>query len=162
VAFPGQRGPDHFLKAVVGRLPTQDVTDAVGAGDKGGGITGPARGIGDRQGIADHLFDRTQDLADGEATAVSAVHQQVAAVGNQMTERQDMGVGQIGNVDIVADAGTVRGRIIGAVDGNPIPQAESRLNRDLDQVGRRRGVLCRTPWLIQVSIRPRLFWVLLV
>src|SRR3954466_3852812 len=96
VALPCQCGPDHFLHAVMGRLPAQNFTDAVGAGDKSGRISGPARGVDHRQGVADHRFDRSQDFANREAPAIGAVDQQVAAVGDQMAKRQDMGIGQIG------------------------------------------------------------------
>ena len=44
--------------------------------------------------------------------------------------------GQVADVDIIADAGPVGGRIIGAVDRDMVALADRRLDRDLDQVRR--------------------------
>ena len=52
-----------------------------------------------------------------------------------------MGVGQIGHMDIIADAGAVGRRIVGAEDGNVVTKAKGGLDRDLDQVGGGGGVL---------------------
>ena len=46
-----------------------------------------------------------------------------------------MGAGEVGDVDIVADAGAVGRRIIGAEHVEFGPQAERRFDRDLDQMG---------------------------
>ena len=64
-----------------------------------------------RDGAACDLFDCVDDLADGEAVASAEVVGVAARTIEKRLERGDMGFGEIGNVDVVADAGAV-GRVV--------------------------------------------------
>ena len=52
-----------------------------------------------------------------------------------MTQRIDMGGGEIGDVDVVADAGAVGGVVVFPEYLNMVPLAGDDLAGDLDQVG---------------------------
>jgi len=74
-----------------------------------------------RDGMAGNAARRFDDLADAEAFAVAQVEDQ-AALGDrglfQGAESQKVGIGQVGDVDVVADAGSVGSRVVFAEDFN--------------------------------------------
>ena len=79
----------------------------------------------------DHLQHR-------EALRVAAVeHFGIAAVA-QVAQRRHVGAHEVGDVDVVADAGAVRRWIVGAEHLHVRPLAERRLAGDLDEVRRMR------------------------
>ena len=61
--------------------------------------------------------------------------------------------GEIADVDIVAHAGAVGRRIVGAEHVDMVALADRRLDRDLDQVGRALGRLARAA--LRVGARRR-------
>ena len=63
------------------------------------------------------------------------------AVGVQMIQRQQMRLGQVGDVDVVAHAGAVRRRIVGAEHLQRRPAAERGVDRQRDQVRLRLVIL---------------------
>jgi hypothetical protein len=65
--------------------------------------------------------------------------------GDQPLEREQMGGGKVGDVDIVANAGAVGRVIVGAVDFDMAALAGRRLDRDLDQMGGAGGRLAGPP-----------------
>ena len=59
-----------------------------------------------------------------------------------MPQRIQMGVGQIADMDVIANAGAVRGRVTRAVNVDLRPQAEGGFDRNLEQM---RCVAAREP-----------------
>ncbi len=95
----------------------------------------PRRGADDlRDRVPGDLAHGLDDLADREAVAVAEVADEVFARGRGL-EGQQVGVGQVGDVDVVAYAGAVRGRVVVAVDGDRVALALGDLEDEGDQVG---------------------------
>ena len=88
------------------RRPAQIGADAVARGDQLGGVAGPPRTDDDRHRVPGHLADRVDDLLHGEAGAVAEVVDPVLA-GRGGGEGEQVGVGQVLDVHVVADAGAV-------------------------------------------------------
>ena len=59
-----------------------------------------------------------------------------------------MGGGEVADMDIVANAGTVGRVIVGAVDGDMVALADRGLDRDLDEVRGAGGRLTRPAFRI--------------
>ena len=83
-------------------------------------------------------LDRFDHLEHRSAVAVAAVERRAGPAAPQIGERRRMRAREIADVDVVADAGAVRRRIVGAVDVDLGPLAERRFAGDLDQMRRRR------------------------
>ena len=81
---------------------------------------------GDRARSLDHF-------EIGEAVAVAEVVGP-AAQPIKRFERQDMGLGQIGDMDIVAHAGAIPRRVIAAEDRHAVALAERHLEHHRDEV----------------------------
>src|SRR5262245_57137462 len=73
---------------------------------------------------------------------VAAIEGLVLPARAQMAERGGVRSAEIADVDVVADAGSVGGRIVGAEDIEAWPHPERCLDRDLDKV---RGAEGRLP-----------------
>ena len=67
--------------------------------------------------------------------AVAAVHHIALLFPDQIVEGPEMRLGQIVHVDVVADAGAVRGRVIRAEDHELLELAVGCLERTRDEVG---------------------------
>ncbi len=115
-AFPGQRMARRWCRDRRTRassratrgcgLPSATI-DAGSPGRRGAMRTGNrARGALDR---VDHFEHRI-------AVAIAAIERRAGAAVAQVIQRGAMGAGQIGDVDVVADAGAVGRRIVGAED----------------------------------------------
>ena len=70
--------------------------------------------IARRTGCAGHPVERVEHLEHRQAAAVAAVQHELIRPLDQPLERGDMGVGKIADMDIVAHAGAVGRRIVGA------------------------------------------------
>jgi hypothetical protein len=80
----------------------------------------------------DHLEHR-------KAMAVAEVERQGGSAGAEVTQHVGMRAGKIGDMDVVADAGAIRRRVICAKNFELAAQAECRLHRHLDEM---RGIPC--------------------
>ena len=81
--------------------------------------------------------DGIEHLQHRQPFAVAAVHHQIVGwVRYQPMERRDVRCREVGDVDIVADAGAVRRRIVIAVNTDVGPLPDRGLAGDLDDVGR--------------------------
>ena len=83
-------------------------------------------------GDARHLG---QDRAHRQAGAGAEIARHAGAAGLQITQRRDVGGGEIGDMDIVADTGAIRGRVIGAENLQGRMGAEHGADRERDQMG---------------------------
>ena len=81
----------------------------------------------DRDGVAGHAARRLDDFADAEAAAVAEVEDEAAFVLRRNCQRvqgQQMGIGQVGDVDVIADAGAVGSGVVVAIDADGLAAAE--------------------------------------
>ena len=83
--------------------------------------------------MAGHLARRLDHLADGVALTVAQVVGPAALI--QGAQGQDVGLGQVGHVDIVAHAGAVAGGIVVAIDLDLFPLAQRHLEHQGDEMG---------------------------
>ena len=90
---------------------------------------------------ASHALDGIDHLQHRKAMTVAAIGGQRRPAAAQMAQRIGMCAGKIADVNIVANAGAVRRRIVGAEDVEFGAQAERCFDRDLDQMRRRLGRL---------------------
>ena len=97
---------------VVGR-PVEFAADSYRAGDEGRRIAGAARGFDERDFAAGDTACGGDDLANAEACAVAEI---VDAVVRVFEGAKDLEVrlGEIVDVDVVANTGAVGGGIVGA------------------------------------------------
>src|SRR4051812_19434116 len=128
--------PDDAGQVGVLRRPPQVRPDPVAGGDELRRVPAPPRPHLDRHGGTGDLPDGVHDLLHGEAGAVAEVVDAVFA-GGRCRQGQQVRVGEVLDVDVVADAGAVRGRVVLAVDGEVVARARRDLQRDRDEVGLR-------------------------
>src|SRR5580704_3729714 len=114
--LPFQRMLDDGLQVVELRCPAQQGADAAGIGDDGGGIAGTPAAGGDLEIDARNALDGIDHLEHREAAAVAAIQGQRGAAAAQMPQCVRMRAHQIRHVNVVADAGAVRGLVVGAED----------------------------------------------
>src|SRR6185369_9314992 len=109
--FPRERGLDDVLEVVVARLPAERRADARGARHERRRISGSARGFPFRNRMSRDRFDHGQELAHAVAAAVAAVQRRRLAAAAQIGEGLQMRVGEILDVDVVANPGAVFRRV---------------------------------------------------
>src|SRR5262245_27543320 len=129
---PVPGGADDSVYAGELGAPAQLVLGQVGAGDQDRRVGGAARRFDGRDLTAGDAAGGRDDLAHGIAAAVAQVVDPAAAV--DRAEREDMRVGEVDDVNVVADASAVGGWIVGAVDLDPWPPPEAGLEDEWDQV----------------------------
>ena len=122
--FPRPGGGDDFFEGGVLGFPAKSAVKFFFAGHQDGGIAGAARRDFARNFAAGDFFGGVEDFEDGEAAAVADV-EGFAGDGFDRFERADVGVGDVEDVDVIADAGAI---------GRGIVRAE-----DFDVAERRRG-----------------------
>ena len=141
-AFPSQCVGDDGGKIVEARLPAERRPGLPAIGDDPRRIAEPPRRDFDFEVDTGGALDRFDHFEHREAVAVAAIERQRLAAGTQVTQRIGMRAHEIGDVNVVADAGAVRRRIVGAENLQLGAQIERRLDGDLDQM---RGILARLP-----------------
>src|SRR5581483_5732533 len=110
VPVPGG-GDDVFELGILG-FPAEFADGFFGGGDKFGRVAGTAGFFNGGDFFAGDFFAGLDNLTHGIAIAVAEVVKSLFAG----REGQDMGLGQINDVDIIPDAGAVGRGIIGAVN----------------------------------------------
>jgi len=105
-----------------------------GAGYEAGGVAFAAGLDLYGDGVAGDAAGGFDDLLDGEAAAVAEVEDHPVARGEGV-EGEDVGVGEVGYVDVVADAGAVGGGIVFAEDEDLFAAAEGNVEDEGDDVG---------------------------
>src|ERR1019366_8395962 len=108
-------------------LPAEFVYRLLAGGDEEGGITGAAGADFDWDRVAGHSADGVDHLLDGKSGAVAQVVNEPLLCGLwafKGFKGKEMRVGKIGDMDVVADAGAVGGRVVLAkdLDGVATPQ----------------------------------------
>ena len=116
--LPGIR--DHRGQPAFG-APAEFGVDPVGGGDEHRRVTRPARGELGRDVPAGHLAAGAEHLEVGEPGAAAQVVDPVLT-GHARLQGEHVGPGQVGHVDVVADAGAVRGGVVVAEQSHPTPR----------------------------------------
>ena len=98
-------GADDVVERGKARGPAGLLADPLGGGDQDGRVAGPARPVFVRDWTAQHALDRGDHVLDRVAGAVAEIVGDAAVV--ELAERQQVGLAEIGDVDIVADRGAV-------------------------------------------------------
>src|ERR1700730_9618755 len=135
LALPFQSVSDDRRQLVVLRLPAEHGARAIGAGHELRRIAGAAIGELDFEIDAGHALDSIDDLEHRESLLVTAIQ------GHRWPSRAQIGEGvqmrphQVGDVDVIANTGSVRRRIVGAEDLHGRPPPKCGLDRNLDEMG---------------------------
>jgi len=126
-------------------FPAEFVDGFVGAGDEDAGIACTARMDLNRDWMTGDAASGINDFAHAEALSIAQVVDQWMKIVDrcrcrsggrfERIERQKMGVGEVGDVDIVADASAVRGGVIVAEDLDEVTAAEGDIKNQRDEVG---------------------------
>ena len=108
---------------------------ALAGGDQHGGVAGAARRDHGRDRLAGHARGRPRSpRAPRNRCPLPRLQTRVPArLGGR--QRQQVRLGQVADVDVVADAGAVRGRPVGAVHRDRLALAGGDLQHQRDQVG---------------------------
>jgi hypothetical protein len=104
--FPGPGGGDDFFKRGMLRFPAEDAVELVFAGDKDSRIAGTTGRHFARNFAAGDFFSYVNDFENGEAATVANV-EGFAGNGFDRLEGANVRVGDVENVDVIADAGAV-------------------------------------------------------
>src|SRR5659263_548772 len=113
--LPGlPRARDDLVQAVLGR-PAEFVVDPGGGSDQLGGVAGPALHDVGRGVQPGGLPDRLDHLTHRVTRAGPDVEHVLALLG-EVVQGGEVGLGEVQDVDVVADAGAVRGGVVVAED----------------------------------------------
>src|SRR5690349_1614735 len=136
-AMPSPCRVDDGIERVELRYPPQHAPRLLRASDQLRWITGPPRADLDRQARARHPLHRLDYLPDRESIAVAQVEGGAGSALAQIAETEHVGLGQVDDVNVVADARPVGRGVIGAEDLEALALSGGRLQRQRDQVGLR-------------------------
>src|SRR5438093_11660494 len=120
----------------IARLPAQLALDFIRAGDQDGRIAVAAWPFLNRHGFSRDLLGGLNHFPDAVALANAQVVAQAIA-GLQLLQSEQMSLGEIVDVNIVANAGAVRSWIIGAVNLDMRSPSQDGLQNERDQMGLR-------------------------
>ena len=124
------------MQGRLGRRPAQLVAGQRGGRDQLGRVALAAGGHLDRNRLPGDLADHVDDLPVGEAVAVAQVVDPVPARRGRV-QREQVGAGQVFDVDVVADAGAVDCGVVVAEELELLPPSGGHVERDGDEVGLR-------------------------
>ena len=109
--MPDPSGADDFIELGVAGLPTEFADGFFGTGHEHRGVAGAAGMDFDRDGVAGDAAGRVNHLADAETLAVAQIEDQLIVLFEGF-KGQQMGVGKVGDMNIVTDAGAVGSGIV--------------------------------------------------
>ena len=118
-------------------MPTEERARALCIGHQTGGVAGAADIFDNLEIAARDFFDRRNHLAHTAPRAGAQIDrlEPCRVLRQQMRHRGHMPRGQIGDVDIIADAGAIGRVVIRAVDPDLRARALRRLDHQWDQMG---------------------------
>ena len=96
-------------------LPAQCVLEFFLAGDQHGGITGAPRTQFARNFASGDVLRYLDYFEDGKATAIADI-ESFAANAADFLQRANVGIGDVQHMDVVADASSIRGRVVRTED----------------------------------------------
>ena len=127
--------PHDDIEVVVLRLPTQHALGARAVGDETRGVAGTTRAFFYFNRLAGNAARGVDDLLHREAVAVAQVEGVAVAAGGEFFQRQQVGLAQVHDVDVVADAGAVGSVVVAAEDGDVGAAPGCGLQHQRDEVG---------------------------
>src|ERR1700677_734742 len=143
-SLPVERLAHDVVKIVAGRLPAKHAPRAVSLSHDGGRISRPPPGDLDRKIDAGHPFDDLDDLLDRLPVPITAVADDARPACAQVSERAQMRIDEVADLDIIAHASVVAGGIVLAEDLYFWMNSKCRLDGALDEVGGVRRRLAET------------------
>ena len=141
---PLQRRANDLVECRSPGLPAEDLAGPLGAGDEDGRVAGPSRTHRVRDLVADEPSGRVEHLADAEAAGRcrgcrrAAVSVRAVARRGRL-EREQVRVGEVRDVDVVADAGPVGRGVVVAEDRQRPARPRRRRGRSGSGGSRGRG-----------------------
>src|SRR6516164_904693 len=132
--LPVERMADNRGKIVKARPPSENIAYALACSDDASRIALPPRRLFDQEIASGHALDRVNHLANRKSVTIAAVERERLPPGAQIAQCQAVCGAEIGDVNVVADAGTVRRRIVGAEYFELRTQSERGFRCDFDQV----------------------------
>jgi len=124
---------DDLCEVVTSGAPSQNVPDLRGAADQNGRVAGAAFRFDAFNGGTGDLFGHPDDLAYRKTVPVAEVEGVTRSSAAQVFQGQDVGIGQVGDVD----ASPVVGFVIGAENLHVGPLAGGDVEDQRDQVSLR-------------------------
>jgi hypothetical protein len=132
--LPGPRRGDDFFERGVPGLPAEGLAEFFFAGDQDGGIAGAPRRHFARNFAAGDFFGGVEDFEDGKAAAVADV-EGFAGDGFDRFESAEVRIGNVEDVDVIADAGAVGRGIVRAENFELRKETEGGVENLGDEVG---------------------------
>jgi len=132
--FPGPGGGDDFLEGRVLGFPAEGTVKLFFAGDQDRGIAGAARGKFAGDLVTSDFFGGVDNFDDREAAAVANV-ESFAGDGLDGFEGAKVGIGDVEDVDVVADASAIGSGIVGAENFKLRDEAEGGVENFGNEVG---------------------------
>jgi hypothetical protein len=131
--FPLPRGGDDLLDRGMLGFPAERPAELFLAGHENGGVAGAARGESAGNFAAGDFFGGAKDFEDGEASAVAHIE---GFAGNRFDRFEDpeVGIGNVQDVDVVANAGAVGSGVVGAENIEIRNEAEGGFKNIGDEV----------------------------
>src|SRR6516225_3395552 len=143
--FPPLPGALHnALEIAIARLPAELLLDFFRTRHQHRRIARAPRRYSRRYRMAGHAADRLNHFTHAEALAVAQVVNE-AVFFLERLEHQQVCLAEIADVDVVADAGTVRRRVVVAENGKLFAFAERHFEGNGDQVRLRLMILSLCP-----------------
>ena len=115
--------------------PAQHLPGLAVGGDQHSRVTGPAGRQFHREVHTGDSLGRLDDFPDRQPLLAAQVEDLALASPEQVLQGQPMRRSQVAGVDVIPDAGAVRGGVIGTEDGNALPLALRCLKHQWNQVG---------------------------
>lgn len=132
--LPIPRGRNNLIESRVLRRPAQLAANFLAARDEHGGVSGAAREEHVRNLAAGDAAGSFDDFENRVAAAVADV-EGIAGKAVDLLESKHMGIGDVEDVDVVADAGAVGRGIVGAKDLDVRLAAEGHVEDAGNEVG---------------------------
>lgn len=145
--FPGRS--DDFPCIGMGGMPAEDSFTLLGRGDEYSGVAAAARFFSDFEVDARHFFGGVDDITDREAIFTAQIEIGAASTFKKVLHGEYMSISEVYDVDVVTDAGAIRGRIVRAIDRDMVAHALCCFQDEGDQV--RLGVVVFPDRTVQLS-----------
>jgi hypothetical protein len=126
---------DDGSEIIVLWCPPEHLAGTIGSRNDLRWIAGAARCDLDLEVDTRDALDHLNHLTHRETMAIAAIKGHRGATRAQIAQRVRMRADEVADVDVIANAGTVRRRIISPIDFELRSKREGCLDGDLDQVG---------------------------
>ena len=115
-------------------MPAEMLRCLTRIGDKDRRIAGPSCGLLSRDRVTTYRFGRSDNLAHRVTVSRAKIQRGALAAGSEMIERAQMSFSEILDVNVVADGGSIGGRVVRPVDVNVRALSECGLQYQRDEM----------------------------